>query len=118
MSRPILSVMPDFGGGPYLWLQSDETAGSIGMNIASHQYWAKDTHLPNVTEELREDFDDWVTQFGLYADSRGFQWESFHRRGLVLARRLKKQIGDKAIVRYLKPSEDPNHKQEAINVIE
>jgi len=121
MSKPIFSVMPDYGSGPYLWILTDSTPEDhhVGPCIASYQCWADDEEcLSKVSKELQADFDDWVLQFELYAEFQRFQWESFHKRGLVLAHRLKKQIGDKAIVRYVKPMEDPNHEQDEIVIIE
>lgn len=117
--QPILSIMPDYGSGPYLWILRDgcSSAREIGPNIASYGLWPVDEFLSSVTKELQEDFDDWVLQFELYAELRKFQWAPFHKRGLQLARRLKKQIGDKAIVRYVKPCEDPNYKQNEVTII-
>jgi hypothetical protein len=108
--KPILSIMADYGSGPYLWILrngSSETS-EVGPNIASYEFWPDDEFLSSVTKELREDFDDWVLQLELYAELRKFQW----------ARRLKNQIGGKAIVRYVKPCEDPNYKQDEVTIIE
>lgn len=120
-SKPILSIMPDYGSGPYLWILRDADSDScqVGPNLASYEFWPDDEEfLASVTKELQEDFDDWVLQFELYADFRRFKWEPFHKRGLNLAHRLKKQIGDKAIVRYVKPFEDPKHEEDEITIIE
>ena len=120
MNKPILTVMPDYGGGPYLWLIENSTpdCSLVGGNIGSDGYWASEPSLSHVTQELREDFEDWVTQFGLYAELPHFKWEWFHQRGLILAQRLKNQVGDKFIVRYVKPCEDPNHEQDRTTIIE
>lgn len=118
--KPILSIMPDYGSGPYLWILRNDTPDTklVGPCIASHECWPDDKILSSVTKELQEDFDDWVMQFELYAELIKFQWEPFHRRGLILAHRLKKQLGEKAIVRYIKPCEDPNHTQDETTIIE
>ena len=112
--------MPDFGMGPYLWLIKNSTpdCSLVGGNIASTGYWSSEPSLSHVSQELREDFDDWETQFELYSEFRRFRWELFHERGLILAQRLKNQVGDKFIVRYVKPFEDPNHKQGRTTIIE
>ncbi|MDA8124829.1 MAG: hypothetical protein M0009_06560 [Deltaproteobacteria bacterium] len=118
--KPILTVMPDYGSGPYLWILKEGSPDSrgVGPNIASYECWPNDDFLSHVTQEVKEDFDDWVLQFEHYADLPQFNWGSFHKRGLVLARRLKAQLGDRAIIRYVKPMEDPNHGQDEIMVIE
>jgi hypothetical protein len=70
----------------------------------------------NVSKELEADFAEWIRQFE--CDSWGhfetFPWQEFHRRGIELSTRLKREIGSAARVRYLKPSEDPNWQVEAI----
>lgn len=118
--KPILSVMPDYGSGPYLWVLWEGTpeSGTIGPCIASYKCWPDDDFLSHVTQELKEDFDDWVLLFEHYAEYRTFDWKTFHKRGLVVARLLKAQLGDAAVVRYVKPMEDPNHGQDEMTVIE
>lgn len=121
MNKPILSVMPDYGNGPYLWkLDADKSADcrEVGGNIASYECWPDDDFLAPVSKELREDFDDWVSQFEAYAESNRFRWDSFHQRGMALARRLKKQLGNNVIVRYVKPFEDPSHMQDKMVIVE
>jgi hypothetical protein len=120
VNKPILTVMPDYGSGPYLWILRDSTPDctKVGGNIASYEFWPDYDFLSSVSKELQEDFDDWVLQFELYAELKLFRWDTFHKRGLTLARRLKKQLGNKAIVRYVKPCEDPNHEQEETTLIE
>ncbi|MFZ2395326.1 MAG: hypothetical protein WAW09_03475 [Smithella sp.] len=88
--KPILSIMPDYGSGPYLWILRNDTPDTklVGPCIASYECWPDDKFL------------------------------SSHRRGLILAHRLKKQLGEKAIVRYIKPCEDPNHTQDETTIIE
>lgn len=119
MKKPILTVMPDFGSGPYLWLIENSTldCSLVGGNIASTGYWSSKPSLSHVSQELREDFDDWITQFELYSEFPRFKWSLFHQRGLILAQRLKNQVGDKFIVRYVKPVEDPNHEQDETTII-
>lgn len=119
-NKPMLTVMPDYGEA-YLWIIRDDSpvdCQHLGGNIASYESWPDYEFLSSVSKDLQEDFDDWVVQFELYSDFRRFKWEPFHKRGLMLARRLKKQVGDKAIVRYVKPGEDPYGKDDEITVIE
>lgn len=121
MNPPILTVMPDYGE-VYLWILRDSTPDDphAGGNIARYEFWP-DEEFPSVSKKLQEDFDDWIFQFEAYTKhprQRWFRWDMFHKRGLTLACRLKKQLGDKAIVRYVKPVEDPNHEQEEVTIIE
>jgi hypothetical protein len=117
--NPVLSVMADYGSGPYLWILRDGTADApkIGPCIASYGYWPDD-EFPGIAQDLKEDFDDWIMQFESYSGLPKFRWEFFHKRGLQLARRLKAQLGDRAIVRYVTPMEDPNHKKDEVTGIE
>ena len=123
MKKPIITIMPDFGMGPYAWIirDGDVNARQVGPNyadsVAGFPHGKDDEIQFNMPKELEEDFSDWVTAFELYADFRRFNWDHFHARGLILAKRLKKHIGQKAIVRYVKPCEDPNYKDNEITVI-
>lgn len=120
MKKPILTVMPDYGNGPYLWLIRNSTPDrpNVGGNIANIGDWPDEPSLSHVSKELREDFDDWVTEFELYSDFRRFRWDIFHQRGKILAQRLKNQVNETYIVRYVKPCEDPNHEQDETTIIE
>ncbi len=131
--RRILTIMPDYGNAAYAWIRDEGSpdTSDIGQAVGSDGS-VNDRHLGGnigdatgfcteefpVSKELQEDFADWAIQFELYADFRRFNWEHFHERGLVLARRLKKEVGNKAIVRYEKPCEDPNFRTEEISIIE
>lgn len=51
----------------------------------------------------------WVMLFENCYELRPFSWDSFHRQRMALAKRLKAEIGDRAMVLYVKPHEDPSH---------
>lgn len=124
MHKPIISIMPDFGMGPYAWIIRDGNVNAlyVGGNYADSSlgfpHGEHDEFGFNVPKELEEDFSDWAVTFELYADFRRFNWNHFHARGMVLTKRLKRHIGDKAIVRYVKPNEDPRWNEDGTVIIE
>lgn len=106
----ILTVMPDFGSGPFLWIKRDVEERGIGGNCCSDDF-ACGQHP--MSEALLADFSGWISEFESarrHVDDIKFlvlDWEAFHDRGVALARRLKMEVGDSAQVIYLKPMEDP-----------
>lgn len=109
---PILSIMPDFGSGPFLWLSDQPEERAIGGNICDAVSW--DPSVP-LSEPLWELFAIWSGSFELAGvtskefEENGWDWSAFHERGLYLARRLKQEVGDDFRVVYIKPYEDPDH---------
>ena len=108
----ILTVMPDFGSGPFLWIKRDvEERGMVG-NCCSYN---SACGLHPMSDALLVDFSAWVSEFErapYNVDEGGtvtLDWEAFHDRGLALARRLKMEVGDSAQVIYMKPVEDPGN---------
>ncbi|MBF0548260.1 MAG: hypothetical protein HQM08_27735 [Candidatus Riflebacteria bacterium] len=103
-----ITIMADFGFGPYAWLKdaSDQT-DYVGLNIANRKTGMTEFHISKV---LEADFGKWIDLFERNAlDNRDFDWVTFHRDGLCLAKRLKREVGNLANVLYVKPAEDPNH---------
>ena len=48
-----------------------------------------------------------------------FDLESLHKKGFEIAIKLKRELGDKADVRYVKPTEDPAYvRDEGFEVLE
>jgi len=45
-------------------------------------------------------------------DASGWDWQAFHERGLQLAHWLKEEVGETYRVIYMKPAEDPDHRQD------
>jgi len=78
--------------------------------------------IPGI-EALHEEFDSWQEAFDLAEWQPtlpmlpGFDWASFHERGLVLASRLKLLLGDRAQVIYEKPGEDPDDGVEGMRLM-
>lgn len=108
---PVLTVMVDYGGAPFLWLAANPDESGVGTLVcdATHCNEA----LP-ISEALWRDFAAWAqpfTQTRFYAedfDGRHWDWLAFHARGIELARQLKNAVGDAYRVVYTKPKEDPN----------
>lgn len=103
-----ITIMADFGFGPYAWLKdaSDQT-DYVGLKIADRKTGMTKFH---VSKLLDADFAQWIDRFERYAlDNPGFDWKTFHREGILLAKRLKQEVGNLANVLYVKPAEDPDH---------
>lgn len=109
---PILTVFPDYGCAPFLWIVRSPSEGGVGPNLCDGFGW--DESFP-VSEGLWRKFVDWCDEYGLeefYCDELSaacWDWTSFHARGLQLSRWLKEEVGESYRVVYYKPSEDPNH---------
>lgn len=110
MPRPILKdgereticIMADFGMGPYAWERDGNIADSI-------------TGFPKeygVSIKLEADFSEWITDFERNSDKAGFNWKTFHERGIELARKLKAEIGERFDIEYCKCIEDPEYSEQ------
>ncbi len=108
---PILTVLPEYGNAPFLWIVTTPEQRGVGPNISDGNWW--DENQP-MSEGLWQKFADWVNEFDrseLYYSNypaSDWDWEAFHERGLQLTRWLKEDVGDAYRVIYLKPGEDPN----------
>jgi hypothetical protein len=90
----LITIMADYGNGPYAWLnenpeESNAPGGAIADMIGG---WPSDW---NVSKELDADFTDWILPFDRdsFHNPESFPWEEFHRRGIELTRRLKREVG-------------------------
>lgn len=111
-SRITLTVMPDYGMGPFLWINRGGEDAGVGGNCCDATGPCGSHPL---SAALHADFSKWVTEFGnapfLSPESSAsvhLNWAAFHKRGLGLARRLKFEMGEHYRVVYAKPMEDPN----------
>ena len=110
---PILTVSPDYGNAPFLWLTDKPNMG--GGCLCDGSYY--DDSFP-MSEGLWRKFADWAIEFdrtAFYSDAfndTDWDWIAFHARGLELARWLKEEVGTAYRVMYSKPIEDPNHCRE------
>jgi hypothetical protein len=110
---PILTVMVDYGNAPFLWLVDSPDRGGVGVNLCDGVSWYASCPM---SEGLWQQFADWAIAFNRTAfysdrfDDRGWDWRTFHARGLQLALWLKEEVGEAYRVVYEKPYEDPNHR--------
>ena len=108
---PILTVMPDYGNAPFLWVVRRPDRGGIGGNLCDGTYWDEDFPM---SEGLWRKFADWAIEFDrtsfydINYINEDWDWMAYHARGLQLARWLKEEVGDTYRVAYQKPGEDPN----------
>jgi len=108
---PILTIMVDYGGAPFLWLADSPEDTGIGLLCSNGLHYYEDNPL---SIELWRKFAKWVLEFhhtAFYSEkfnSDHWDWLDYHKRGLELARLLKEEVGDKYRVVYDKPFEDPN----------
>ena len=104
----LITVMPDYGFGPYAWQKpASDSSTLVGQCIgtAVHGFEADDG--TTISASLQADFADWTAQFEQFAEKPEFDWHEFHRVGLNLAKRLKRDLGLSYRVSYHKPCEDP-----------
>lgn len=110
---PVLTVMVDYGNAPFLWLAKRAGQAGIGGNVCDGTSY--DEGCP-MSEGLWREFADWACVFDRMdfdsdcCDASDWDWPTFHARGLQLACRLKREVGDAYRVVYDKPCEDPNHR--------
>lgn len=109
--KEVLHIYPDYGFGPYIWHN--------GSNMIDAVCGWKYTHYP-VSDSLHKKFARWVRKFERnvepgYDDK--FDWISFHKSGLKLAKELHEEIGHLAVIVYVKAYEDPNHEENRSTVI-
>ena len=108
---PILTVSPEYGNAPCLWLATEADTGVGGCLCDGVHY---DDSFP-MSEGLWCNFADWAIDFDrtrFYSDDfddSAWDWLAFNARGLQLARWLKEEVGSKYRVAYWKPNEDPNY---------
>lgn len=111
---PILTVLPECGIAPFLWIVERPDQGGVGPNLCDGMMgW--DESFP-MSEGLWRKFADWAIEFDSMdfwradADDDDWDWPAFNARGLHLSRWLKEEVGDAYRVVYCKPPEDPNHR--------
>lgn len=107
--------MPDYGVGPFLWINRGDEGAGVGSNCCDAA-GPCDSHP--LSAALHADFTTWVTEFEnapianpVSSPCALLDWTAFHKQGLALARRLKAEVGEGFRVVYLKPMEDPNHRR-------
>ncbi|MEF8697706.1 MAG: hypothetical protein V5B36_14030 [Candidatus Accumulibacter sp. UW25] len=108
-----LTIMPDFGEA-YCWRsEGDEADRLLWVGACSGLPMVrKGTKLR--AHPLAEEFIEWQSDFESlsmkYDEWEKFDWRSFHREGIRLARKLKSALGDTYRIIYEKPIEDPSNR--------
>lgn len=101
--------------GAWASIFQPERAAFIGSNCAGGKFWSGQK---DISAELIDHFDAWQDRFETAdfsamepgQDRHGeFSWCTFHRDGLELAKRLKRELGSEFIVIYNKPFEDKSN---------
>jgi hypothetical protein len=113
-AEAIITVMPDYGMGPYAWEKSasDQTP-YVGLCIATAVDKLETEDGTTITDDLHAGFVAWAGDFEQFAETPEFDWKAFHARGADLSRRLKLELGRPFRVVYHKPFEDPAHEVDA-----
>ncbi len=103
-----LKIMPDYGR-EYFWYQLPFhlVYGSLDPE------WYAQAEGKKLPLGLCSQFEAWYALFGAApltypGSSAELDWDAFHARGIVLAKKLKAFLGDVAPIYYEKPMEDPN----------
>ena len=108
-----ITIMPDYGGACCWWSDGSDSENRCWVGAFGG--------LPRIrigtklrTNPLEEDFSAWQSDFEAMDCSPSawakFDLRAFHREGMRLARKLKRQQGERFRVVYEKPCEDPGHR--------
>ena len=108
--KKVYTVFLDSGTDTWAWIKNaeDETMYVGGM-AGCYKDWGGEHEI---SKRLLDEAEQWLLIFeraGLYSEDNvlAFDWESLHKKGFEIAIKLKQELGDKAVVRYVKPTEDP-----------
>ena len=110
---PVLTVMADYGGAPFLWtMNGDGFEENISCGLGrdeedpmSYKLWLKFAKWARSFEETAFMLSD-----SGFVETNAWDWPAFHAQGLLLAQELKQEVGATYRVFYVKPSEDPNYR--------
>ena len=102
MTRYFLKVMPDYYSSG-LWDQNEEGAMTELRNHieASSEVIA----LENDLHEWNQKYDETIS-WSNERPNQVFDWESFHKEGIVLAKKLKQLMGQNGKVIYFKEADN------------
>ncbi len=107
-TKSTISIMADFGMGPYAWLRSPEYyPPSVGLNIADSVSGFPEEF--GISQELQSQLADWVIEFERNSDDSAFDWKRWNQTGISLSQKMKQEVGDKFRVEYHYPFEDPTN---------
>jgi hypothetical protein len=106
MRMHVITIMADYGSGPYAWQKPFGDASAwVGGNVAdATSGFPAEFGIP---PEIESEFAAWVTKFERDATNETFAWAAFHAEGISLAQRLRDALDPSFEVVYRKPCEDP-----------
>ena len=115
------TIHADIGMAPWAWVKdaSDHTA-KVGGNMADACGWYGDHPI---SVELEQAFIAWAKFFdnhSWWSDDHPeitFDWQAFNTQGILLAKRLKVELGDSVVVYYSKACEVPNTDESCLEVL-
>ncbi len=105
-----ICIMADFGMAAYAWFRELNKTHGIGDNIADAVIALPDEF--GVSKALQSELGEWAIIFENKCPEPTFDWEGWNAKGLSLAKRLKQEVGDKYLVEYHYPMEDPRFKDD------
>lgn len=111
-NRLAFTIYADVGMAPWGWVKSaEDMTRYVGRNCADSTGW----HAKfKISKQLESEFVNWAVYFDSqpwFSDEsiyQTFDWANFNAKGIELSKRLKKELGDLALVYYARPSEE-NH---------
>jgi len=107
--------MADFGNGPYAWRRGPEAGPpQVGGNIADAVGGFQSRY--GISPGLQKEFAVWVTEFERDYENPEFDWARWNEQGVALARRLKGEVGERFLVEYHYPWEDPHRGGEVVDI--
>jgi hypothetical protein len=106
--KETISIMADFGMGPYAWLRGvDGSRPYVGGNIADTICGFPREY--GVSGTLEMFFAIWVVSFERDYDHEAFDWIAWNERGIALSRMLYLELRGRFHVEYHYPCEDPSY---------
>jgi hypothetical protein len=111
--KSTICVLADFGPGPYAWLRSPALSlPSVGNNIADAE---RGFHAKyNISENLQKEFGAWAMEFNRDCEREDFPWARWNEQGIALAQRLNSEVGNRFLIEYHFPWEDPGRRGEIL----
>ncbi len=103
-----ITIMADFGNGPYAWLKSSfDISEYVGINIADAVSGFGDEL--SVSDELEMDFMNWIFYFENNYHKPDYDWTEFNRLSAEMSKRLALELNGIYRIIYQKPIEDPDY---------
>ncbi|NOU24095.1 MAG: hypothetical protein HOO90_01010 [Methylotenera sp.] len=109
------TISLDTGTDTWAWMKdANDESRYLGSAVGESDGWYGQHEI---SHELMQNASMWLLGFlrsklDDEANVDGFDWDSLHRYGIELAKRLKAEIGETADVRYVKASKDPSYNRE------